>query len=72
VLVDTGSERYLLAGDCVDTYENWTGNERTPHIPSGVHTNLFEYYDSFAKIEKLGCEVVPSHDLAVVERGEFR
>jgi len=71
VLVDTGSARYLLAGDCVDTYENWEGNESTAHIPSGSHTDLFEYYKSFEKIERLDCEVIPSHDLAVIERGEF-
>jgi N-acyl homoserine lactone hydrolase len=71
VLVDAGDTRYLLAGDCIDTYENWDGNQQTPHIPSGSHTDLFEYYSSFDKIEKLGCEVIPSHDPAVVEHGEF-
>lgn len=71
VLVDTGNSRYLIAGDCVDTYENWNGDEAASHIPSGLFTNLIEYSASFDKIESLGCEVIPSHDLAVLERGEF-
>lgn len=71
VLVDTGAKRYLIAGDCVDTYENWAGDEAASHIPSGLFTNLVEYEESFRRIESLGCEVIPSHDPAVLERGRF-
>ena len=71
VLVDTDAGRFLLAGDTIDTYENWEGNEHTDHIPSGVHTDLFQYFDSFRRIEELDCEVIPSHDGAVLERGPF-
>lgn len=72
VLVETGSGRYLIAGDCVDTYENWEGDADADHIPSGLFTNLFEYDASFAVIESLGCRVIPSHDEAVVRQGHFR
>jgi N-acyl homoserine lactone hydrolase len=71
VVVETGGSRYLIAGDCVDTYENWSGDEAASHIPSGLFTNLIEYEASFRKIESLGCEVIPSHDRAVLERGLF-
>lgn len=71
VLVESGDRRYLLAGDTVDTYENWTGNDQLDHIPSGVHTDLFQYFDSFRRIEQLGAEVVPSHDEDVLRRGPF-
>jgi glyoxylase-like metal-dependent hydrolase (beta-lactamase superfamily II) len=71
VIVNTSKNKYLLTGDCVDTYENWNGNEKVAHIPSGVHTNLIEYNKSFKLIEKLerdGYEVIPSHDPAVLDR----
>lgn len=72
VLVEADSGRYLLAGDCVDTYENWTGSERASHIPSGLFTDLVAYTQSFQRIESLGCEVVPSHDEAVLDQATFK
>ena len=71
VLVETDAGRFLIAGDCIDTYENWTGDGKLAHIPSGSFTNLHHYWASFERIEQLGCEVVPSHDPAVLERGTF-
>jgi len=71
VLVDTAEGQFLLAGDTVDLHANWEGSSRLAHIPSSIHTNLFEYYDSFAKIEDLGCTVIPSHDLGVLETETF-
>jgi N-acyl homoserine lactone hydrolase len=72
VVVAAGTRRYLLAGDCIDLYENWAGDERDEHIPSGFFTDIVAYADSIARIEKLGAEVIPSHDPLVVERREFR
>jgi N-acyl homoserine lactone hydrolase len=71
VLVQAAQRRYLIAGDCVDTYENWDGDEVAEHIPSGLYTNLHDYHASFTKIESLDCEVIPSHDEIVVKRGLF-
>ena len=71
VLVQGEETSYLLAGDCVDVHHNWEGDASLSHIPSGSFTNLHHYMDSFARIERLGCEVVPSHDPAVVEKGTF-
>ncbi|MFB7992313.1 N-acyl homoserine lactonase family protein [Streptomyces sp. NPDC056002] len=72
VIVEAETTRYLLAGDCVDLYENWEGDAEDEHIPSGFFTDIVAYKNSLDLIEKLGCEVVPSHDPLVVERREFR
>lgn len=71
VLVQGKESRYLLAGDCVDTHANWAGDDRLSHIPSGAFTDLHAYMDSFSKIERLDCVVIPSHDLQVLEEGTF-
>ncbi len=69
VLVEAASKRYLLAGDTIGLYENWTGDGKGwTHIPSGQFTSLIEYDQSFRKIEGLDCEVIPSHDHRVLER----
>jgi N-acyl homoserine lactone hydrolase len=71
VLVDAGSTRYLIAGDCVYLYENWEGDAEVAHIPAGIFTDLVAFEDSFRRIEALECEVIPSHDPLVVERRVF-
>jgi glyoxylase-like metal-dependent hydrolase (beta-lactamase superfamily II) len=71
VLVQTDSGPYLLAGDCIDTYENWRGDGSLDHIPSGSFTNLLDYMDSFRRMEALGAEVIPSHDPLVLQQKVF-
>lgn len=71
VLVELGSGPHLIAGDCVDTHANWEGDASMPHIPSGVYTNLFEFMDSFGRIEELECTVIPSHDYDMRVTGAF-
>jgi glyoxylase-like metal-dependent hydrolase (beta-lactamase superfamily II) len=71
VLVETGAGRYLIAGDNLDSYDNWTGDASTPHIPSGAFSNLIEYTETFGKIEALECEPIPSHDQRVLDTGIF-
>ncbi|MCS5498313.1 N-acyl homoserine lactonase family protein [Cnuibacter physcomitrellae] len=71
VLVETAGATYLLAGDCVYLYENWEGDETWRHIPAGIYTDLEEYQRSFDRIDALDCEVVPSHDWRVIDRGVF-
>lgn len=71
VVVETDAGPHLLTGDLIDTYENWEGNDVVPHIPSGVHTDLFQYHASFQRVEELGATVIPSHDGEVLARGPF-
>jgi glyoxylase-like metal-dependent hydrolase (beta-lactamase superfamily II) len=72
VLVDSGDKQFLLCGDFIDSYANWEGDEKVSHIPSGSFIDLKQYWASFRRVEELGCEVVPSHDLRVIEHGVFR
>ena len=71
VLVEAPGARYLIAGDCIDTYENWAGDSVVPHCPSGLFTDILAYEQSFRDIEALDCEILPSHDLAVVAKERF-
>ncbi|MGK2239689.1 MAG: N-acyl homoserine lactone hydrolase [Rhodococcus sp. (in: high G+C Gram-positive bacteria)] len=71
VLVEAESTRYLIAGDCIYLYDNWNGDAEADHIPVGLFTDLVAYDESLRKIEKLDCEVIPSHDFRVVERAIF-
>ncbi|MEU7814323.1 N-acyl homoserine lactonase family protein [Pseudonocardia sp. NPDC049154] len=71
VLVETDAGAHLLAGDTIDTRANWEGDAKARHIPSGSFTDLAAYMDSFTRIERLGAEVVPSHDAAVLEKGVY-
>ncbi|MCX6503010.1 MAG: N-acyl homoserine lactonase family protein [Microbacterium sp.] len=72
VLVETDAGKFLLAGDCIDRYENWEGDGATQsHLPSGSFINLIDYYESFEVIEQLGAEVIPGHDPRVLERRVF-
>lgn len=72
VLVETASTRYLIAGDCIYLYDNWEGDAEVDHVPVGLFTDLVAYDESLRKIEALDCEVIPSHDFRVLERGVFK
>lgn len=72
VLVDCPGGRYLIAGDCVYTYENWEGDAEATHIPAGLYTDLIAFEESFRLIEALRAEVIPSHDMHVLERRTFQ
>jgi N-acyl homoserine lactone hydrolase len=71
VLVTSGSDRFLLAGDTCDAQINWEGDDRLEHIPSGSFTNLIDYMDSFAKMDTLHAQVIPSHDPQVLKTAEY-
>jgi len=68
VLVQTKNGKYLIAGDAVGVYENWDREKKVNHIPQGIHWDLEEYYNSFAKMERYKAEVLPCHDKRVLER----
>lgn len=71
VLVETAAGRFLIAGDCVNLYRNWAGDGTVRHIVNGSFTDLRAHLHSYATIETLGAEVIPSHDPLVVARGVF-
>jgi len=67
VVVEAAGGRYLVAGDCITYHDNWTGDERLAHIPTGGLTSMYDFMDSFEKIERLDCQVIPSHDPRVLD-----
>jgi glyoxylase-like metal-dependent hydrolase (beta-lactamase superfamily II) len=71
VLVEAGTGRYLIAGDCLYLYDNWEGDAQVDHIPVGLYTDLVAYDESLRKIETLDCQIIPSHDFRVLERQPF-
>lgn len=73
VLVQTSKGRYLIAGDCCPKKENWQGPGRhqIKHIPSGIHVDLEEYYETFKKMERIADIVIPGHDPCVHEKGIY-
>ena len=68
VLVELQSGRCLIAGDNCPLFENCYGNEQAIHIPSGIHVNLRDCYDSFRNMESIADIVLPGHDLKVLEK----
>jgi N-acyl homoserine lactone hydrolase len=73
VLVETDAGRYLIAGDCLDSYDNWNtdGADGVPHVPSWSFTDVIQFDESFRRIESLECEPIPSHDERVLATRVF-
>jgi N-acyl homoserine lactone hydrolase len=71
VLVRTGGRRYLIAGDCVPSYANLDQHGETGFVPNGSYTDLHAFQESFSRIRELACEVIPSHDLKVLDLTPF-
>lgn len=71
ILVHTEDGEYLLAGDCINLYENWTGNAKLKHIIGGLHSDVKAYFKTYEKIEALErdeqIKIIPGHDTAVLE-----
>lgn len=62
VLVNTVNGKYLIASDCLGTFANWEGNAVHKHIPSAIHVDLNECYETYDKIEKICDFILPGHD----------
>jgi glyoxylase-like metal-dependent hydrolase (beta-lactamase superfamily II) len=67
VNVKTGKGNYLIGGDFCPLFENWPSMNTEP-IPSGIHVNLIDYYDSFKKARTFADFILPGHDSRVLER----
>ncbi len=68
VLVNLKSGRYMITGDTTPLWENWEGDARGFRIPSGVHVSLTDYYNTFKKIASLADQVLPGHDMRVLQK----
>lgn len=68
VLVDTQQGTYIIAGDLICLYDCM---ERDPMIINGLHTNLFEYYDSMERVVRTGFRVLPGHEPEILEHDVY-
>jgi len=59
IIVNTNEGNYVIVGDLIGLFECY---ESDPMIVNGLHTNLFEYYDSLDRIKALGAKILPGHD----------
>jgi N-acyl homoserine lactone hydrolase len=66
VSVKTRKGIYLIGSDFCPLFENWPNMDKEP-IPSGIHVNLVDYYDSFKKVSTVAEFILPGHDLKVLE-----
>ena len=66
--VSTAQGPYLLGGDLITLFENWTA---VPHIPNGGYYDLDVMRTSLDKVEALGCTVLPGHDFKVFEHSVY-
>lgn len=62
VVVETPKGRYAIAGDCVNSYDAWQ-----KRWPCGMFQDMFANLASIEKLDKLGCEVLASHDYSPFE-----
>jgi glyoxylase-like metal-dependent hydrolase (beta-lactamase superfamily II) len=72
VIVKTGDTRYGLASDNVPLFSSYNGPTMEDWIPPGFHVNLDDYYASTARLTAAVDVVLPSHDMAILEREVYR
>jgi N-acyl homoserine lactone hydrolase len=70
VLVETARGPFLIAGDTVNSAADWDFDDGAHRAPS-LLTSLADWRASVARIEGLGCPVIPSHDLALRDAPPF-
>lgn len=70
-IVETAAGPYAVASDFCSLYENWRGFGPHRRIPSRVYVNLDDYYRSFAKLAAITDDVLPGHDIRVLEQAVY-
>ena len=66
VLVNTKKGICCITGDIVMSYENIEKS-----IPVGDHINLIDCFKSMSRVRDNSDYIIPSHDMKVLEKGEF-
>jgi len=67
VNVKTKKGNYFIGSDFCPLFENWLAVDTKP-IPSGIHVNLLDYFNSFKRVSKFADFILPGHDLKVLEK----
>ena len=70
VKVRTKAGDYLIASDFCPLYENWPSKDKG-FIPSGIHVDLFQYYDSVKKLSTFAGVILPGHDPKVLDKKSY-
>jgi glyoxylase-like metal-dependent hydrolase (beta-lactamase superfamily II) len=65
IIVNTKDGDYIIVGDLIGLYACY---EADPMIVNGLHTNLFEYYDSLNRVKASNAKILPGHDPKVFEK----
>lgn len=65
VLVETEAGRYLIAGDCVPNMAGWNNKLYGFPVPSDIHVDLEEYYETLKKMMAMNAAILPGHDMSV-------
>ena len=68
--VNTRKGNYLVGSDFCPLFENWPSMDKEP-IPSAIHVNLLDYFQSFKKAATFAEFVLPGHDLKVLEQESY-
>ena len=69
IIVDTEDGKYMLTGDIVPRYINWTSD---PKIPNGNMDDLGIMMASYDKLAALGIDkILPGHELKVFEKAQY-
>jgi glyoxylase-like metal-dependent hydrolase (beta-lactamase superfamily II) len=71
VAVNTTNGIYLIATDNIPLFKNWEGEGWHKHIISGIHVNLYDYYKSLERMEKVCDHVLPGHDISILNYKVF-
>ncbi len=66
VNVATAKGRYLIGSDTFPLFENWEEG-----IPTGIHTNLEDWYASYNRVRQAADFVLPGHDLRILEQSVY-
>jgi N-acyl homoserine lactone hydrolase len=68
--VSTRKGNYLIGGDFCPLFENWPSIDKEP-VPSGVHLNLLDCYNSFKKVATFAKFILPGHDFKLLEHESY-
>jgi len=71
VNVRTAKGNYFIASDFCPFFDNWAGSPVLKHVPSPIHVNLEDYFNSFEKVDGFADFVLPGHDPKVFEKESY-
>jgi glyoxylase-like metal-dependent hydrolase (beta-lactamase superfamily II) len=70
-VVVQGRNTYVLSGDNVPLYDNLPGGHGPQFTPCSIYVDMEAYYRSFRRLLDAGGEILPSHDMRVLDRERY-